>query len=286
MEPAPYIPENQNPKSIGFFTILYNQPRPGLYFERTLLGTIYTAGNYQRSILVRCSQGTCEANDPCVQTFYDPSLMGIILLSPHLEESKMDFLKELGKPIVLTYFQTQNPDFAYMATEYLVSLGHRKVGFIGGNIQLSVNALDRYLGYQKMLNKAGLRENPRHVIHGDFSIQHGYQAMKRILEAPKAETPTAIFAATDLIAMGAMQAAQEAGLNIPADLSIVGFDDIEPAAACDPPLTTVRQPFYEIGQRAVRLMENLLTDPNTTNRHILLEPAMVFRSSVAPPLQP
>ncbi len=280
-------------RSIGFFSIFYYEPRPVLYFERTLLGAVYTSYNYQHNLLVRCDQGDCEEGSDCVKPFQDPSVAGIILLSPHLEESKIAFLKDLGKPIVLTYFQSQDPEFAwvdldnrrgaFMATEYLISLGHKRVGFIGGNIQLSVNALDRYVGYQKMLGKAGLKENPRHVLHGDFSIQHGYQAMRRILESPREEHPTAIFAATDLIALGAMQAAQEAGLNIPNELSIVGFDDVESAAASSPPLTTVRQPFFEIGHRAVRLLEALLSDPSLTDRHVLLEPSMVFRSSAAPP---
>jgi DNA-binding LacI/PurR family transcriptional regulator len=82
-----------------------------------------------------------------------------------------------------------------------------------------------------------------------------------------------------------MQAAGEAGLRIPDDLSVVGFDDIETAQTADPPLTTVRQPFYEMGLRAARLLESLMADPATTERQILVEPSLRIRESTAPPPQ-
>lgn len=219
----------------------------------------------------------------------DPSLEGILLLSPHVQEEKIAFLKHFRVPVVFLFFQPKDPEIAYLdmdnkkgahlAVEHLVSIGHRKIAFLGGDILLSSNARDRYAGYQEVLMEKGIVENPLIVRHGDFSITHGYEAMKKILELPKPVRPTAVFGATDMIALGAMQACTQSGLRVPWDMSVVGFDDIETAETSDPPLTTIRQPFQEIGQKAVQMLDELIADPHSKNQHLLVTPSLIVRSS-------
>ena len=214
-------------------------------------------------------------------------------MCPHWDKGKAAFLKKIGVPLVLIFAKSQDPAFASIAMdnqrgaltvmEHLLSLGHRRVAFMGGNIETSVDARERYEGYREGLTAAGLVLNPAYVRHGDFNVRHGYDAMRKLLELPAGERPTALFGANDMIALGAMQAAGEAGLRIPDDLSVVGFDDIETAQTVDPPLTTVRQPFYEMGLRAARLLENLMDNPETVERRILVEPSLRIRESTAPP---
>jgi DNA-binding LacI/PurR family transcriptional regulator len=98
-----------------------------------------------------------------------------------------------------------------------------------------------------------------------------------------AQRPTAVFAATDAIAFGAMKVAQEAGLNIPRDLSIVGLDDYEKASLSSPALTTVRQPFHEIGKQAVQLLETMIKNRSAKPQHLLIKPELIIRDSTARP---
>ncbi len=282
-------------KNIGFFVVLYYQPNAGanVYIDQTLVGVVDAIASNRDNLILRFSEGVCEEGHPSMRSLANPDLDGAILLSPHVEDEKIDFLRRLGIPVVFTFFQPKDPSFgcidmdnakgARMAVEHLLHLGHRRIAFIGGDITLSSNARDRYRGYQETILEAGIVENPALVRHGDFSLPFGYEAMRSILELPVSQRPTAVFGATDLIALGAIQAAHQAGLRVPWDLSVVGFDDIETAQTSDPPLTTIHQPFPEIGEKSVALLRGMLQDPNAADRRWLIPPSLVIRSSAAPP---
>jgi len=284
-------------KNIGFFTVLYCHPgTTNLYIDQTMLGILYEMSRAQDNLIVRFTQGVCEAGDPSMELLNDRSLDGIILLSPHVQENKIEFLKRFRVPVVFLFFQPKDPAFAFvdmdnkkgarMAVEHLVSLGHRKIAFIGGDIDLSSNAQERYAGYREVLLEKGIVENPELVKHGDFSIMHGYEAMKDILSLPKPMHPTAVFGATDMIAMGAMQFCAQSGVRVPWDISVVGFDDIETAETSDPPLTTIRQPFCEIGRKSVILLQSLIGDAGIRENKHLIAPSLVVRSSTVAPQRP
>jgi len=282
------------PPTVGYFTIMIDPPNvTDPFYERTTLGIVSEMKKGDHTLLVRCEQGLCREDQPCVKPFFDVSLGGILLLSPVLDDAKTGFLKKLEVPLVLIYGQPKDPDFAFVdmdnkkgarqIMEHLLSLGHKRIAFIGGDVALNVDARERYRGYQEELRKAGLSEEPRLVHHGAFWAKHGYDSMKRMMLLPPDQRPTALFGANDVIALGAKQAAEESGLEIPSDLSIAGFDDIKDAQESDPPLTTVRQPFYEIGQKAVGLLLKLMKDPKAPDRHVLVEPSLITRSSTAAP---
>lgn len=168
---------------------------------------------------------------------------------------------------------------ARAATEHLIRLGHRRIAAITGP-RAWIASIDRLAGFQSAVLEAGLASD---VLLGeaDFLIEGGYQVAREILSLP--EPPTAIFAFNDNMAVAALQAARELGLDVPRDLSVVGFDDIEVAAYLTPPLTTVRQPLQEMGRVAVNLLFRLLGSRPVDVTRVELSTRLITRGSTAPP---
>jgi LacI family transcriptional regulator len=153
---------------------------------------------------------------------------------------------------------------AYMATRHLIQLGHRRIAHIQGPLKYQVSH-DRYKGYCAALAEAGIAFDPTLVMQGDFMPASGRVCARIFLELP--ERPTAIFAGSDYMAYGAITAATQRGLRVPQDLAVVGFDDNPSSAHMEPALTTVKQPFYELGQRAIELLLSALDASRRGNGH-------------------
>jgi LacI family transcriptional regulator len=168
---------------------------------------------------------------------------------------------------------------AKAATDHLLSLGHRRIGAITGphGWVASVHRLD---GYQAALAGAGVLADPALIAKGNFTSESGHEAATRLLGLP--EPPTAIFAFNDEMAIGAMRAAEQRGLQLPRDLSIVGFDDVEKTELVTPALTTVRQPLAEMGRMAVSLLTRLLEGQPIEAMRVELATKLVVRDSTAP----
>ena len=178
--------------------------------------------------------------------------------------------------------ETANVQGGQMATEHLVALGHRRIACIGGPAELSPSA-QRIQGWRNALAAAALDANDL-LWHSDFSSQGGFTAMQAILQSP--QQPTAVFVCNDLMGIGALSAAHEAGLRIPQDLSIIGFDDIELARFTSPPLTTIVQPKQRIGRLAVDMLLERIQGGRTDTRQVLLQPELIVRASTASPTTP
>jgi DNA-binding LacI/PurR family transcriptional regulator len=164
------------------------------------------------------------------------------------------------------------------ATEHLIGLGHRRIGTITGRpaVLCSQARLD---GYRAALARAGIAADPALVAVGDFHYESALTAALAMLDLP--DPPTAIFAASDLQAMGVYEAARQRELRVPADLSVVGFDDVPMARWLPPPLTTMRQPLAEMAALAVRTVRE--GDSADFNHRVELSTNLVVRSSTAPP---
>ena len=162
------------------------------------------------------------------------------------------------------------------ATEYLIKLGHHRIAHISGPLKTR-SGLNRLKGYQLALKKHKIEHKDELVGEGDFRIRGGYQAMKRFLKLTK--PPTAIFAANDLLALGAMQAIQKKNFYIPEDFSIIGFNDIELASFVYPSLTTMRQPMLEMGALAVEMLLRIIEEGEFNQRKIVLKPKLIIRES-------
>jgi len=148
---------------------------------------------------------------------------------------------------------------AYEATRHLIRLGHRRIAHIQGPTHYQCSH-DRFEGYRQALTEAGIAVDPAYVARGDFTTPGSYSAAAALLALP--ERPTAIFAANDQMAYGAFLVAKAQGLRIPDDLAVIGFDDIELSAHIQPALTTVRQPFEQMGKMAAELLLTLVNTPH------------------------
>jgi LacI family transcriptional regulator len=170
---------------------------------------------------------------------------------------------------------------AYAITEHLIQLGHSQISFLMGPHNMRAS-FDRLAGYQAALQAFNLPYNPELVFDSDFSFDGGYRAARRLLEMQPTR-PTAIFAGNDEAAYGAMFAVQEAGLKIPEQISIAGFDDLSFSKNIWPGLTTVHQPSEKIVEAATRLLISILKNEDPSANQLLIPSHLVIRRSTAPP---
>ena len=166
---------------------------------------------------------------------------------------------------VTPWVGADNTGGAYTAVRHLISLGHRRIAHIAGPSDYLVSH-DRYNGYCQALLEAGIAPDPALVLEGDFLSPSGRACASKFFEHPSEKRPTAIFAASDEMAYGVLLAAEEYGLSIPGDVALVGFDDDAPSVHTRPALTTVRQPYFEMGQRGIELLLSILDTPGTLAR--------------------
>lgn len=173
-----------------------------------------------------------------------------------------------------------NADGAYQVARHLLELGHRKLAVITGPSHLStVN--ERLSGFQRALSEAGIPLTAGYIHESRFNTDGGYTAAMRLLKMlPR---PTAIFASNDLLASGCLTAAQSLGLRCPEDLSLVGFDNLEFVEHTAPPLTTVHQPGYQIGETACRVLIERITHPELQIKRIVLPTELKIRNSTTSP---
>lgn len=214
---------------------------------------------------------------------------GIILIVPLLEREYLVSLREHNFPYVVvdqadplfhsSVVDATNWQGAYDATKYLLDLGHRQIAFVKG-LQGLQSAEDRLAGYKAALADYDLLFDETLVVEGDFFTPSGYQAGRALIQ--RTPRPTAIFASNDLMALGVMQAIQEQGLNIPQDISLVGFDDIAQASLVHPRLTTVRQPLEQMGRVAVNLLVEQIENSEVSPRRITLATRFIERESCRP----
>jgi LacI family xylobiose transport system transcriptional regulator len=165
-----------------------------------------------------------------------------------------------------------------VATRHLLELGHRRIGMVSGPDGF-LAARARLDGYRAAMDGAGVPVDPRLVRSGEFSFADGLAYGRELLALP--DRPTAMFAGNDLIALGVYEAAREAGIRIPGELSVVGFDDLEYAQWCGPPLTTVRQPLVDMGAAAASLVVGLAAGEKPAQTRVELATTLIVRQSTA-----
>ena len=175
---------------------------------------------------------------------------------------------------------TTNFSGGLTATQHLISLGHRRIAYLGAASDVVFNQA-RVHGYRAALEAAGLRVPEGYVLSGEYDYEAGVAGGSFLLGLP--ERPTAVFAATDESAAGLIEAARSLGLRVPEDLSIVGFDDAPVARLLSPPLTTVRQPLHEMGRLALKTALRLAAGEKLDSHHVELATELIVRSSTGPP---
>lgn len=174
----------------------------------------------------------------------------------------------------VNYVDVDNVNGARMATEHLLRLGHRHIATVTGPLGMMAGH-DRLEGYRQALEARGVSVDEELIAPGDFTEDGGRAAMRRLLD----HNPTAVFVASDTMAVGAMKAIKEAGLRVPEDIAVVSFDDLPVASIVEPPLTTVRQPIQRLGSTAVDILLNLIEHQGEGTQKVILPTELVVRAS-------
>lgn len=227
---------------------------------------------------------------------------GVLAVFPGTASPELTRLYNQGFPVVIVddqrvqttpWISIDNLTGAYLAVKHLINLGHRRIAHIAGPPAYRASH-ERYEGYRRALLEAGITPHLELVLEGDFMPPSGRACASTLFALPSEKRPTAIFAATDQMAYGVIAAAEESGLSIPHDIALVGFDDDSPSIHVHPALTTVRQPYYEMGEQGLKLLLSLLdasrNNPGvartiskarqeTQPARILLETNLVVRAS-------
>jgi LacI family transcriptional regulator len=214
---------------------------------------------------------------------------GILLVMPRADDGYLQVIEQQKLACVLVGFDARQPGVpvvvpenrlgARCAVEHLLGLGHRRIAFIGGN-RGTGQSDEREAGYRDALQAAGVAYDPALVLNGAFAQAGGFSATEQLLALP--QRPTAIFAANDEMAFGAIDAINSRGLEVPADLSVIGFDDIPSAGYVFPTLTTIRQPFGAIAGGAVAELVELIQGREPGPARIAFPTELVVRNSTGP----
>jgi LacI family xylobiose transport system transcriptional regulator len=217
--------------------------------------------------------------------------VGVITVHPEMDPEQHAQLAASAIPVVALDPTGQQPSSipsvaatnwsgAVAATHHLLGLGHRRIAVIGGPPD-QLCARERLEACRAAMETAGVPVDPRFVRTGRFFFEDGLALGRELLSL--SYPPTAVLCGNDLQALGVCAAAHQIGLRIPRDISVVGFDDIDPAVWCDPPLTTVRQPFREMGAAAASLLLTLIEGQTPGQTRIELSTTLLVRESTAPP---
>jgi DNA-binding LacI/PurR family transcriptional regulator len=211
---------------------------------------------------------------------------GIVLSGPRTDDAELVKLHREGVPIVLLgqlpetsipFVDVDNVGGARMAVKHLLDLGHTRIGIITNAPVTYTASRDRLAGYKSALKAHGIKFDKALVCMGDFTEASGEAAMRRIFET--SPRPTAVFVASDVVALGALRTIKARKLHVPNDISLVGFDDVPLASYVEPPLTTIRLPAYELGWDAGERLIHLIDGEELPTPGILLETKLVVRGS-------
>lgn len=218
----------------------------------------------------------------------DDTVDGLIVISRALSCAQIESLENANIKVVILDAESNHlssvsiNDVAggYNATKHLINLGHKKIGMVADIFERELgndSSKDRFTGYKKALADSGIPFESKYVLNTGLSRKDGYQMASKILRLP--DKPTAIVAASDVLASGVIQAAREMSINIPYDLSLIGYDDIELAEFMN--LTTIQQPLFDSGKQSAELLLEELNNPKQPPKHIQLPTSVVIRGTTA-----
>ncbi len=257
------------------------------YFGKIVEGASEATEERSTRLVVCLTQNMPNQESAIIQGLERDGVDGVLLLLPSQHQQDLSSLQRRGFPLVvidpfyplsenIPVIAAANISGARMATEHLVSLGHRRIGIIAG-IPDCCATIDRLAGYHSVLVGVGIPNFTELIVAGDFTAEGGRKAAHQLLTRP--DPPTAIFAMNDDMAIGALQAAQERGIRVPQQLSVVGYDDGEFASFVTPMLTTVRQPLKELGRVGTDILYRLINGQPLEANRVELSTKLIVRDS-------
>lgn len=224
-----------------------------------------------------------------IEMIWQQRVDGVVLNPAKVKAEDLSRLVKARISVVLIGSQIDHPDFnvvmidnvkgGFDATQHLIDLGHRKIGLLCGLLNTTSGGL-RYQGYMRALEKNGIPIQEELIAEGDITYDGGYTCMRQLLS--KNKLPTAVFATSDVMALGAKTAIEDVGLRIPEDISLIGFDDIPEVSRTRPKLSTIAQPKYRMGQEAANiLLEQIENKQTNLKKKIIMDHTVVARESTA-----
>jgi LacI family transcriptional regulator len=261
-------------------------------FALSTKGIQEVAGERGYSILLGSHDYSGDTEADLVRLFQEKRVDGIIFNGYPIKQETVEYLSRFQISYLVTWEKPEDPRIPFVAfdnvgsgfnvTNYLLCLGHRRIGMITAHFKSSSRAYKRYLGFRAALEQMDVPYDESLVIQKDYTVMDGREAAGRLVALP--DPPTAVVCGNDLLAMGAMAAVKEAGLLIGKDLSITGFDDLEMSSTMDPPLTTVRIPAFQMGRKAAEVLMDTIENRSSAAQHYLFETDLIIRGSSGPPL--
>jgi LacI family transcriptional regulator len=267
----------------------------GYFYVELLRGIQHAVSRHKYDLVLYTVDDLKKTASYIRRALHERRVDGVLLISLRIPEKYSEEFQDRKLPLVLVdawhpahdSITVNNKDGAYRAVRHLLERGHRSIAIVNGHLE-SVPAQERLAGYEAALREAGVEpqkdlmlssdelEGEAAVLNDGFNKEAGYIAMQRLLKRECAR-PTAVFMASDIQAMGAIKALREAGLSMPNDIAMVGFDDIELAEYLG--LSTVRQPMFKMGEQAVERLLALMANPQIERQHFRIRTELVVRES-------
>lgn len=286
---------NYNPNSVARGLVMQKTHTIGLiipdisnpFFPQVARAIEDKAQKLDYSVIFFNTDNHLEREKKAVELFKSKQVDGLIVSLSVGNEKILKNLKKANYPVVQIdrsvlddYYplvSIDNQNSAYQIVEYMLKKGYRKIAHITGDLN-ATTARDRLEGYKKALNDYQLEINEDYIIEGDYTQHSGYEAMQKLLKLEN--RPTAVFAANDLSAAGVYKALFAADLKIPGDIAVAGHDDIEIASLLRPELTTMRQPKYSLGEKAVTVLLRMINSQDLNIEDQILKTNLIIRESV------
>jgi LacI family transcriptional regulator len=258
-------------------------------FAEVARGIEDIANMYRYNIILCNADKKKEKEISVINTLLEKQVDGLLFMGGTVTQEHILAFKSSSVPIVLCATTDDNNAIpavdidhekaAYDAVQLLIEHGHRNIGMISGTLQDPANGFARFQGYKRALEEAGIPVSDEHIRVGNYRYESGIEAMKYFISLEN--KPTAIFAATDEMAIGAIHTIQDANLKVPEDISVISVDNSRMASMVRPLLTTVAQPMYDIGAVSMRLLTKLMNKENVEVTKIVLPHEVIVRKSVA-----
>jgi LacI family transcriptional regulator len=258
-------------------------------FAEVARGIEDIANMYHYNIILCNADKKKDKEIRVINTLLEKQVDGLLFMGGAVTEDHIQAFKTSSVPIVLCATTDEGDNYpsvdidhsaaAEDAVNSLIQNGHRHIAMISGTLQDPANGFARYQGYKNALEKAGITFNEDLVRIGNYRYESGLEVTKYFLDLQ--DRPTAIFAATDEMAIGAIHAIQDRGLRVPEDVSVISIDNVRMASMVRPLLTTVAQPMYDIGAVSMRLLTKLMKKEDAQNSRVILPHEVIQRESVA-----
>ncbi|WP_164668338.1 catabolite control protein A [Virgibacillus doumboii] len=257
-----------------------------IFFAELARGIEDIATMYKYNIILSNSDQNKDKELQLINTMLEKQVDGILFMGGNVSDEHVDQFKSSSIPVVLaaTYDETNtipsvNIDYeeaAFEATSFLLEKGNENIAFISGQDDTLINQ-QKYNGYLRALNGKSVNINDEYILKGDYSYDSGHEAVEQLLALNN--RPTAVFVASDEMALGVIHGAQDKGYQVPGDLEVFGFDNTRLATMVRPTLSTIVQPMYDIGAVAMRLLTKYMNKEEVDEKKVVLPHRIVERSS-------